>query len=227
MKKKLKVFNHKIKFSKMTDQHMDATKLTKEELDAHIIALFKTGGCDSVLPHVTDGTISVNHYIDGWGSLLAVSAHFDNFNMVCDLLEMDAIMDNAALENAAGCGRDNYLIVKKLLEHGANPNYTSEHYGAIHCAARGGGLSVMVELLKYGANVDLTDNHKRTPLYEATQSVLGYKKPIEAAAMVRFLLQHGADPTLTPDILHYAKVNNNEEIVKLITDALKQTPENE
>ena len=80
-------------------------------------------------------------------------------------------------------------IVRRLLEHGADPNICNgDHSTPLHQASSLGLLAVARLLLSYGAKVDEKDKDGRTPFQLAAS-----KGPNE---MVKLLLEHGAVPQL-------------------------------
>jgi ankyrin repeat protein len=78
-------------------------------------------------------------------------------------------------------------IVRRLLEHGADPNICDENERApLHQASYRGWLEAIQLLLSYGANVDEQDEEGMTPLRIATSE--GHDK------ITKLLLNHGAVP---------------------------------
>jgi len=75
-------------------------------------------------------------------------------------------------------------IVRRLLEHGADPNTCNHsHSTPLHCASSVGGPEVARLLLSYGANVDAEDWEGRTPFQVASSNEIA-----------KLLLEHGAAP---------------------------------
>ncbi|CAO3657049.1 unnamed protein product [Mucor hiemalis] len=74
--------------------------------------------------------------------------------------------------------------VRELVESGIDVNGHDQFgYTAMHAAVSYGQFEVVKYLLDHGANVDVQDFEKDTPLYVA-----------ETVAMAQLLLDHGADP---------------------------------
>ena len=81
-------------------------------------------------------------------------------------------------------------IVRRLLEHGADPNIRTNHTTPLHQASSHGFLEVARLLLRYGAKVDEKDKEGRTPL-----QVVASKRHEE---MTKLLVEHGAVPQGQP-----------------------------
>ena len=83
-------------------------------------------------------------------------------------------------------GMDRMLIdvVRRLLEHGADPNIRTNHTTPLHQASSHGSLEVARLLLSYGANVDEKDENGKTPLQVVASS--------RHEEMTKLLIEHGA-----------------------------------
>jgi ankyrin repeat protein len=81
-------------------------------------------------------------------------------------------------------------MVRYFLNHGADVNVhdISEQWTALHLAARDQNEAVVRLLLEAGANVDALDSFNNTPLVRA----VFHSSP--NPAVIRLLLQYGADP---------------------------------
>lgn len=89
-------------------------------------------------------------------------------------------------------------IVEILLEHGAEV-HTKDHYSLthLHNAAWLGYVEIVKILLNYGAKINALTKFDETPLYKACFG--GCESPAEGRiAVVKFLLEHGANPNLCP-----------------------------
>ena len=77
------------------------------------------------------------------------------------------------------------LVIRRLLEHGANPNLCKHnHSSPLHKVSSLGWLKTARLLLSYGAKVNEMDGDGRTPLQVAASK--GHEK------MTKLLLEHGA-----------------------------------
>ncbi len=88
------------------------------------------------------------------------------------------------------------LIVRLLLDHGANPNeIIDDNWGldtALHAAVFRGYENIARILLDHNADVNLRDRHDWTPLHEAANCGANLNR----LRMVRLLLEYGADWSL-------------------------------
>jgi len=97
------------------------------------------------------------------------------------------MMGHSPLIMATRCGYS--LIAEHLLKAGANPNQKdSLKWAPLHHAVKvdNANLDMITILVRHNAEVNITDNHLRTPLHRAAQ--FGH---VEA---VRLLLRLGANP---------------------------------
>ncbi|CAF2043548.1 unnamed protein product [Rotaria magnacalcarata] len=85
----------------------------------------------------------------------------------------------------AAAAIDNFDIVKLLVEHGANVNYTTKTNSTpLRSACYNGNIDMTRYLIENGCDVNLCDNDGRPPLYEAVSC--------GSMELVQFLLDHGA-----------------------------------
>jgi len=123
------------------------------------------------------------------------------------------------LVKSAGQGK--YEEVNSILESGINPNFGigETKQSPLLAATIMGHLSVVKLLVENGAKVSETYSNKYVapPIWYAANN-----GDIE---IVKFLLEHGADPTAknrdgwTP--LRQAKLNNDTKVIELLEDAIK------
>ncbi len=120
----------------------------------------------------------------------------------------------------AAAGRGHLLVIKLLLERGANIDHHSQFKDEtpLHGAVYGHQLEVVVELVERGANVALCDKQGYTPLHVSAD--LGYT---EIAA---YLISHGAylhtkvetGVDIGLNALHIATLSNHLDIISLLLD---------
>ena len=113
------------------------------------------------------------------------------------LLEYDAdsnlqdIRGRTPLGRALDYGSEGKVdVVRRLLEHGADPNIRTNHTTPLHHASCRGFLEVARLLLRYGAKVDEKDENGKTPLQMVASS--GHEE------MTKLLIEHGAVPQSQP-----------------------------
>ena len=84
-----------------------------------------------------------------------------------------------------GDGSNAVLVIRRLLEHGADPNICKhDHSTPLHKASSRGWLEAARLLLSYGAKVDEKDGRGWTPLQAATVN--------EHEDITKLLIEHGA-----------------------------------
>ena len=117
-----------------------------------------------------------------------------------------------ALTAAAGYGE--LVIVKLLLDHGADIERKSAHgTTALMNASAFGHLDVVQELLKRGAQINASDYEGSTALMDAVSK--------EQFSVVKFLISNGADPLLRSNhgtATDIAQAGKNTEILKIVND---------
>ena len=92
-------------------------------------------------------------------------------------------MGTTALIKAAACGHQS--LVSLFMDHNADPTKHNWYGTALHCAAEADMVNCIHELLDRGFDVDIEDQHGRSPLICAAQS--GH------AGAIRVLLERGAN----------------------------------
>ncbi|KAI4225867.1 MAG: hypothetical protein LQ349_006979 [Xanthoria aureola] len=123
----------------------------------------------------------------------------------------------------AAAGRGHLLVVKLLLERGANIDHHSQFMDEtpLHGAVAQDHLEVVVELVERGANLALCDNEGYTPLH--VSAFFGYTE------IATYLHSHGADlhAKIDPGLdapfngfnaLHLATLRNCLDFVNLLLD---------
>ena len=99
----------------------------------------------------------------------------------------DDVDGSTPLHDAAEKGY--FVIVKILLEHGAEPNIQNYiGWTPLHLAAANGYFVIVKILLEHGAEPNIQDNDGSTPLHKAVANC--------RVGVARVLLEHGADPTI-------------------------------
>jgi ankyrin repeat protein len=166
------------------------------------------GICERTPIHVAsiDGSVNVIRWLlnhganantrDRFGTTpLHWAAHFTKIDCVQVLLDHNA---NTNLQRTDGKtplsmaiqlrGEHALDIVRRLLEHGADPNIvcSDSHSTPLHGASSQGLLEVARLLLSYGAKVDAKDREGETPFKVAASN--GYHE------ITKLLLEHGAVP---------------------------------
>jgi hypothetical protein len=103
-------------------------------------------------------------------------------------------------------------LVRLLLEKGATPNVSDNRFDTpLHLACINGVEGFVEMLLKYGANIDMTNIHGQTPLY---CSICTDILPNPIPQIVKLLLEYGA--TLNDTLLAIVFTNNYPIVAPLI-----------
>ena len=115
--------------------------------------------------------------------------------------------------------RKSYEAVDFLLEKGANPDAPSLPYQPICQSAGDGEIKMIEKLLSAGASANCSSGRILLPLFAALSS------PTNGAAIVRLLLQHGADhkSIISGSSLlhHWANVSGNEDVFDLLSSPVE------
>lgn len=99
-------------------------------------------------------------------------------------------------------GRADIDLCRWLLESGFESNFLNyEGSNILHLGARSYNLELMKLLFKYNGDINKQNNYGNTPLHQ-----------IKNMDMVKFLIEHGADP----NIRNYKGKNAREEIIDYI-----------
>ena len=123
---------------------------------------------------------------------LSEAACANHLEAVQVLLEHNADINSQSISGqtplCGAFGKDEskaVLVIRRLLEHGADPNIRKhDHSAPLHKASSRGWLEAARLLLSYGAKVDEKDGRGRTPLQVAT--VNGHEE------LTKLLIEHGA-----------------------------------
>ena len=127
---------------------------------------------------------------------------------------INSINKNGHTPLILACYRNQVLAVKKLLELGAEIDYQSGDGTALLGATYQNNYDVIKLLLDDGANPNISDANKETPLIMASKS--------DNAKVIKLLLEAGADKNIKDKLgntaANYAKITRNEEIIQLLKD---------
>ena len=202
---------------------------TRDELKAaeSIEVAAELGNIEAVKQHLDDGT-EVNAK-DGTGRTPLHWAAIEGHKEIAELLIAEGANVNAKtndgktpLDEAINPFYNKTEIANLLHKHGGK-------HGTIHSAVGGGDVEAVKEFLAAGADVNVKDKRRFTPLHWA--SISGHKEAVE------LLIDNGADVNAmrggggTP--LSYAASWGHEEIVELliangadvnVKDAFSETP---
>ncbi|KAK0667487.1 ankyrin repeat-containing domain protein [Cercophora samala] len=128
--------------------------------------------------------------LDGYITPEDLSAQQGQLDTLIKLHAGTANLTQSLLSAAAGAGQ--LLIVKYLLQHGLDPNMSSETSDdtPLGLAAAGGFTTVVRFLLDKGADINLADGGRKSPLYlavenkrmEVVQALLNYHSPTRGSS---------------------------------------------
>ena len=182
--------------------------LQAEDLDYSLDKAIQEDDFDWIKKKIKDGTIDINKSLNVYGDTLlnqytlAYSENdFDSFyfDFICWLLDNGADINNrgvnkwSPLYTAVRSGDVDLCTL--LLKNGADPNI-EDQYGVTPLMSidfKGDYLEIAELLLDAGAYIDAKDVRGNTALHYACSN---YGDPYGDYDMVKFLLDHGADPTI-------------------------------
>jgi hypothetical protein len=112
--------------------------------------------------------------------------------------------ENLSLPLYTAVGNKDVAVAKLLLEHGANPNARDEDCDSLVQAAFDGNIEMMRLLFHFGAGANRDD-----ALWRAATTGQG--------KAVRFLLDHGANPSMPfPEYDHFALGRNGRTLAQVV-----------
>ncbi|TMW65175.1 hypothetical protein Poli38472_009342 [Pythium oligandrum] len=134
---------------------------------------------------------------------------------------VDVEFGNVLADTAYGGNVD---ATRRLLDHGADTQYTGEQADALHVAVEEGKVGVTQLLLSEGmVDPNARDARGRTPLMMATIEKTSWnvgEKESDRLRIVQLLLDYGADVSPTDEsgntALHYATVGEHLDVVALL-----------
>lgn len=135
--------------------------------------------------------------------------------------ELDVSLATAAFN-------ENLELVRLLLNHGANPNPSTDvAFSAIFCAIEQHNVPIIEYLLQHGADVNANSGNGWTPLHAAVDiegdgALQRHREP--TAAVTGLLLNYGADPTREDSsgrtALDIAKHYEHQAAIRVLEKAL-------
>jgi len=166
-----------------------------------------------LLEHGADPSLQANN---GWNVL-----HFASQGGNPEIIELilshvpsiDSITKEGVTPLMVAASNDKLQAVKCLLEHGADPSLQDNNgWNVLHFASPGGNPEIIELILSHVPSIDSITKKGSTPLMLAV-----YNAKLQA---VKYLLEHGADPSLQDitgwNVLHYASQGGNPEIIELM-----------
>ena len=116
--------------------------------------------------------------------------------------------------------------VKKLLEKGAPVDWQNEVGQApLHWASLSGNVGIVMLLIEHKADLNITDNQRNTPLILAVASLRYSTSDQNQMAIVRALVQAGADITtkgsLQMTAIEMAKRQGNDSVAEYLATKVR------
>jgi ankyrin repeat protein len=154
--------------------------------DVDIIRWLLDHGADANTPTFADRTplhyAVFSMHLDAVQVLLEHNADANSQNNIGRTTLYEILNQDSSLE-----GKATDIILRQLLEHGANPNIPDlRNFTPLHQASSRGWLEASRLLLSYGAKVDVKDEEGRTPFDVAASE--GHDE------IAKLLLEYGAVP---------------------------------
>ena len=141
------------------------------------------------------------------GTLSEIKAVYDKDKSI-----VNAIDDKGSSMLILACYRGNHEVAQFLIDNQADLNYVSKNGTALMACVVKVELQLVDELLKKGANPDLTDDNGITALMYAVQ--------FTNVEMVKKLVSAGANKALKckqeKTAFEYAIFSNNEDIINVL-----------
>ena len=141
------------------------------------------------------------------GNLSEIKAVYDKDKSI-----INAIDDKGSSILILACYRGNHEVAQFLIDNQADLNYVSKNGTALMACVVKGELQLFDELLKKGANPDLTDDNGMTALMYAVQfkNVEMVKKLVNAKA------NKEQKSKQNKTAFEYAIFSNNEDIINVL-----------
>ena len=141
------------------------------------------------------------------GTMSEIKAVYDKDKRI-----VNAIDDKGSSMLILACYRGNHEVAQFLIDNQADLNYVSKNGTALMACVVKVELQLVDELLKKGANPDLTDDNGMTALMYAVQfkNVEMVKKLVDAKANKEQKCKQNKTA------FEYAVFSNNEEIINLL-----------
>ncbi|VUZ40311.1 unnamed protein product [Hymenolepis diminuta] len=190
------------------------------------LMLASTEGYYSIVDYLLKNGVTMQYQVnknrESELTLACCSGHFDIVKLLLDAADPSrdrkeeinyAILNAMISENAS--------IVRLLLEHEADPNFSDPNYSQpIFSAIRGNNLEILNLLIAYEADVNARDIDGYTPLMTAVM--------VENETIVSRLIEAGADVHAENEesnetVLSLAEERPNKVIIETIRNAMKSS----